>query len=68
LHGGSVARTLTGAQLAFGADIQEPRLAHAQWLLAQMQAARQIVDPTGLEAVLSTIYRPDLYSAAVADI
>ncbi|SDO06500.1 NitT/TauT family transport system ATP-binding protein [Methylobacterium phyllostachyos] len=68
LPGGAAEQTLIGAQLGFGAEIQEPRLAYAQWVIAQMRATRQIVDPTGLEAAVSTIYRPDLYRAVAGEI
>ena len=68
LPGTEAERTLPGAPIGFGAEIQEPRLADAQWLLAQMQAARQIVDPAGLLTALPMIYRSDLFSAAATDI
>ncbi|MEL6059796.1 MULTISPECIES: CmpA/NrtA family ABC transporter substrate-binding protein [unclassified Methylobacterium] len=57
-----------GAGPTFGAAIQEPQPAHARWLLAQMQAAHQIADRISLEAAIPTVYRPDLYRAAVADL
>ncbi|MCJ2134326.1 ABC transporter substrate-binding protein [Methylobacterium sp. J-026] len=68
LPGGAPAPAATGAALGFGAAIQEPRFADARWLLAQMQAARQVVDPTGFEAAIPTVYRPDLYRVAADDL
>lgn len=57
-----------GAAPTFGAAIQEPRPAHADWLLVQMQAARQITDRTALGNAIPTVYRPDLFRAAAADL
>ncbi|WP_267428337.1 CmpA/NrtA family ABC transporter substrate-binding protein [Methylobacterium sp. GC_Met_2] len=65
---GSADSPVAGAGPTFGAAIQEPRPADAGWLLAQMQAARQIADRTALEDAIQTIYRPDLYRAATAEL
>ena len=54
------------AVLRFDATIQEPRAEHAEWLLEQMGASRQIPRHLDLEAA-ATVYRGDLYRAAVAD-
>ncbi|MCJ2084986.1 ABC transporter substrate-binding protein [Methylobacterium sp. E-005] len=63
---GSPEQPVAGAPLEFGAAIQEPRLADARWLLAQMQAARQIADRKAWEEAIPAAYRPDLYRAAAA--
>lgn len=68
LNDGSTERPPAGASLTFGAAIQEPRPAHADWLLAQMQAARQIADRTAYEAAIPVFQRPDLYRAAMAEL
>ena len=65
---GGLEHAIAGAPLTFGAGIQEPRLADAQWLLAQMQAAHQIVDRSGLEAAAQAIYRADLYRDATGEL
>ena len=65
---GSAELPAAGAGPSFGAAIQEPRPADAVWLLEQMQAARQIADQTALEDAITTVYRPDLYRAAVAEL
>jgi len=65
---GSIEPPVAGAEPTFGAAIQEPRPAHAEWLLAQMQAARQIADRAAHEDAIPTVYRPDLYRAAVAEL
>ncbi|MGU3658981.1 MULTISPECIES: CmpA/NrtA family ABC transporter substrate-binding protein [unclassified Methylobacterium] len=58
----------TGARLRFGAAIEEPRAAQARWVLEQMRAAQQIPGPFDIPAAITTVYRPDLYRRAVADI
>ncbi|MGH1589437.1 CmpA/NrtA family ABC transporter substrate-binding protein [Methylobacterium phyllosphaerae] len=63
---GAEAPAGAGAVLRFDATIQEPRAEHAEWLLEQMGASRQIPRHLDLEAA-ATVYRGDLYRAAVAD-
>jgi NitT/TauT family transport system ATP-binding protein len=65
---GSAEAAQAGAPLRFDAAIQEPRLEQAQWLLAQMRASRQVARPGLLEGAVATVYRPDLYRAAAADL
>ena len=49
------------------AAFEEPRAAQARWLLEQMRAARQLPADLDIAAAIATVYRPDLYRAAVAD-
>jgi two-component system, oxyanion-binding sensor len=57
-----------GALLRFGAADQEPRLDHARWLVQQMRLSRQISECGDLDAAVATVYRPDIYWAAAADL
>ncbi|MFC6743124.1 CmpA/NrtA family ABC transporter substrate-binding protein [Methylobacterium tardum] len=61
------ARSEPGLFLRFGASVEEPRLEDAEWLVAQMRAAQQ-VRSGALEGSAATVYRPDLYRAAAADL
>ncbi|MCJ2054377.1 CmpA/NrtA family ABC transporter substrate-binding protein [Methylobacterium sp. J-070] len=53
-----------GERLRFGAPIEEPSLEHARWIAQEMRRSGQGVRPSDVE----TVYRPDIYRAAAADL
>ncbi|MHB2208959.1 CmpA/NrtA family ABC transporter substrate-binding protein [Methylobacterium sp. CM6257] len=67
-RGGSPAGADAGAPLRFGDTVQEPRFEHAHWLVEQMRASQQIPRQADFDAALPTVFRPDLYRAASADL
>ncbi|MCJ2096350.1 ABC transporter substrate-binding protein [Methylobacterium sp. J-072] len=52
--------------LDLGASVQAPRPEAASWLVAQMRASRQITRDDRLDTEAATVFRPDLYQAALA--
>ncbi|MBE7200482.1 MAG: ABC transporter substrate-binding protein [Parafilimonas terrae] len=68
MPGTAAAEATDGAHLRFGAAIQEPRLDHARWLVQQMCLSRQVPGRGDLEAAVATVYRPDIYRSAAAEL
>jgi two-component system, oxyanion-binding sensor len=57
-----------GTRIRFGAAVEEPRAAQARWLLEQMRASQQVPAQFDIAAAIATVYRADLYRAAIADL
>jgi len=53
--------------VVFGTEAERPLPAQAAWLLDRMGQAGQIVPNPALAARARTLYRPDLYEAALSD-
>lgn len=63
---GEGVRLVPGFHLFHASAANFPWLSHARWILGQMRRWGQIPPDVDLETVARTVWRPDLYRAAVA--